>query len=102
MFSATVAQNPTMAVSDGTKKRKNSPELWNLLGALNTGPQPPACRTIHHSNASPTANMNGAPIPSRNLMASMPLQMTNIFSAQKAPKHIQTSAGLDAAGHNTF
>ena len=34
MLSATVAQNPTMPVSDGTKKRKNSPVVWNLLGAL--------------------------------------------------------------------
>ena len=39
MFSATVAQKPTMPVSDGMKKRKNSAVVWNLLGALSTGPE---------------------------------------------------------------
>jgi hypothetical protein len=34
MFNAHVAQKPTMAVSDGMKKRMNAPVVWNLLGAL--------------------------------------------------------------------
>src|ERR1017187_10179628 len=42
MLSATVAQKPTMPVSDGIKKRRNSALVRNLLGALSTGPRPPA------------------------------------------------------------
>ena len=32
----------TMPVSEGMKKRTNSPVVWNRLGALSTGPNPPA------------------------------------------------------------
>ena len=45
MFSARVAQKPTMAVSDGTKKRKNSAPVVKRLGRSRIGPRPPA-RTI--------------------------------------------------------
>src|ERR1700676_4583407 len=98
MFSATVAQNPTIAVSDGTKKWKNSPAVLNLLGALRTGPKPPALRVIHHSNSSATPSMNGAPMPSRNLMVSMPRQTTNMFSSQKEKKQIQGAAAIRPLG----
>jgi len=86
MLSATVAQKPTMPVSEGMKKRRNSAVLWNLLGALSTGPRPPALPVIHHRRRSPIPSMKGAPMPSRNLMVSMPRQMTAMFSAQKAKK----------------
>src|SRR6516164_5869009 len=46
IFSATVAQNPTIPVSAGMKKRTNSAVLWNLLGVRSTGPNPPALRVI--------------------------------------------------------
>src|SRR3989442_1752164 len=36
MFRATVDQKPTMPVSEGTKKTKNSPKVWNLPGELST------------------------------------------------------------------
>src|SRR5437016_5468437 len=87
MLSATVAQNPTMPVSEGMKKSTNSAVVWNLLGALRTGPKPPASDVIHHSINSPTESMNGAATPSRNLMVSMPRQTTSIFSAQNKKKH---------------
>src|SRR2546427_4689276 len=86
MLSATVAQNPTIPVSDGMKKRTNSAVLWNLLGALRTGPNPPASDVIHHSISSPTESMNGAATPSRILIVSMPRQTTSMFSAQKKKK----------------
>src|SRR5579864_583500 len=92
MLSATVAQNPTMPVSEGMKKRTNSPEVWNLLGALSTGPNPPASEVIHHSISSPTPSMKGAAMPSKILMVSMPRQTTNMFSAQKAKKQIHMTA----------
>src|SRR5258708_27820766 len=88
MLSATVAQNPTMPVSDGIKKRTNSAESRNLLGALRTGPKPPARDVIHHSISSPTESMNGAATPSRILIVSMPRQTTNMFSVQKEKKQI--------------
>src|ERR1043166_7360639 len=102
MFSATVAQKPTIPVSDGMKKWKNSLVVLNLLGVLNTGPSPPALRVIHHSKSNPTASMNGAPMPSRNFMVSMPRQMTAMLSSQNAKKQIHGVAALLAAlGHNT-
>src|SRR5229473_8248913 len=88
MLRATVAQKPTMPVSDGMKKRRNSGVLWNLLGALRTGPKPPASDVIHHSISRPTESMNGAATPSRTLIVSMPRQTTNMFSAQKEKKQI--------------
>ena len=42
MFSATVAQKPTMPVRLGQKKCQNSAEFWNLAGWLRIGPNPPA------------------------------------------------------------
>ena len=48
----------------------------------------------------PTASMKGAAIPSRNLIVSMPRQITNMFSAQKAKKQTQMAPGIrPAAGH---
>src|ERR1700677_4563799 len=103
MLSATVAQNPTMPVSDGTKNRMNSAVLWNLLGELSTGPKPPALPGIHQSSSSPMPSMNGAPMPCRNRMVSMPFQITAMFSAQNAKK--QTQMPLEncaAAGQTIF
>src|ERR1017187_2646815 len=97
MLSATVAQKPTMPVSDGIKKRRNSALVRNLLGALSTGPRPPAFPVIHHNRRSPMPSMKGAPMPSRNLMVSMPRHMTAMLSAQKAKKQIQAPPGEAAA-----
>jgi len=99
MLSATVAQNPTMPVSDGMKCLKNSPVDVNLLGSLSTGPKPPALPVIHHNSSSPTPSITGAPMPSRNLMVSMPRQITAMLSAQKAKKQTQDTPGAAAAGH---
>src|SRR5271169_3882766 len=100
MFRATVAQKPTMPVSEGMKKRMNSPVELNLLGALSTGPMPPARLVIHHSSSNPMASMNGAAMPSKNRMVSIPRQITKMFSAQKAKKQIQIPAfDAPAAGH---
>src|SRR5579859_5979074 len=102
MFSATVAQNPTMPVNDGTKKRRNSPVVLNLLGVPNTGPKPPAFRVIHHKSKSPTPSINGAPMPAKNLIVSIPRQMTSIFSNQNAKKHVhETPAWFAALGQST-
>src|SRR5215471_12583780 len=86
IFKATVAQKPTMPVSEGMKKRRNSPVLWNLLGVSSTGPIPPALPVTQNRSSSPTTSMNGSPMPSRNLMVSIRRQMTNIFSTQERKK----------------
>src|SRR6185436_4949188 len=100
MLSATVAQKPTMPVSDGIKNRTNSAVVWNLLGALRTGPKPPASDVIHHSMSKPTASMNGAATPSSTLMVSMPCQTTSMFSPQKKKKQIHMPSDDPlAAGH---
>src|SRR5580700_8096873 len=90
MFSATVAQNPTMPVNDGMKNFRNSAVDLNLLGVLSTGPSPPAWLVTHHKRRSPTQSMNGAAMPSKNLMVSMPRQITAMFKSQKRPKQTQT------------
>src|SRR5215813_15016547 len=87
MFKATVAQKPTIAVSDGTKTRRNSAVVLNLLGVLSTGPRPPAFLVIHHKRRRPIPSMNGAPMPSRNLIVSIPRQITSMFKDQNARKH---------------
>src|ERR1035438_4000049 len=46
------------------KKRRNSALEWNLLGALSTGPRPPALPVIHHRSRRPMPSMKGAPMPS--------------------------------------
>src|SRR2546426_8046952 len=103
MLRATVAQKPTMPVSDGIKNRTDSEVLWNLLGALRTGPKPPASVVIHHSISRPTESMNGAATPSRILMVSMPRQTTSMLSPQKKKKqaHIPAEDPL-AAGHSIW
>src|ERR1019366_3548796 len=97
MLSATVAQKPTMPVSDGIKKRRNSALVRNLLGALSTGPRPPALPVIHHNRSRPMPSMKGAPMPSRNLMVSIPRQITAMLSVQKAKKQIQAPPGEGGA-----
>jgi hypothetical protein len=100
MLSATVAQNPTMPVSDGMKNLTNSALEWNLLGALSTGPRPPALPVIHQSSSRPIASIKGAPMPSRILIVSMPRQITAILSSQKAKKQIHwPPAACAAPGH---
>src|SRR5213596_1938294 len=100
MLSATVAQNPTMPVNDGMKNRTNSAESLNLLGALRTGPKPPASEVIHQSISRPTPSMNGAATPSRILIVSMPRQTTSILSPQKKKKQAPIPAEDPlAAGH---
>ena len=47
--------------------------------------------------------MNGAPMPSRNLMVSMPRQITTMFSTQNAKKQIQMPADVRRQpGHMIF
>src|SRR5438477_11069839 len=81
-----------MPVSEGMKKRTNSPEVWKRLGALRTGPKPPARDVIHHSISSPTPSMKGAAMPSRILIVSMPRHTTNMFRAQKKKKQVHMAA----------
>src|SRR5580658_473024 len=102
MLRATVDQNPTIPVSDGMKKRRNSALVWNFDGALKTGPSPPALLVIHQSSRIPTASMSGAATPSSRRMVLIPRQMTNMLSSQKEKKQIQMVSGCAAApGHTT-
>ena len=98
-----MAQKPTMPVSDGMKNFRNAAVDVNLLGALRTGPRPPALPVIQKSSRRPTQSMKGAPIPSRNLMVSMPRQMTAMLTSQKAKKQTQMPPGQSpAAGQRIF
>src|SRR5258708_13062854 len=87
MLSDTVAQKPTTPVSDGTKKRKNSPKLWNLEGVASMGPKPPALLRAQSSSAKPISNKKGAEMPCKKRMVSMPRKITATFSSQNVAKH---------------
>jgi hypothetical protein len=103
IFSATVAQNPTIPVSDGMKNRMNSAVVWNLLSPFSTTPRPPALLVTHHSSSNPTASRNGAPRFSSMRMLSTPFQTTHILINQKAKKQIQIPDVICAvAGHTIF
>src|ERR1700722_9761584 len=87
MLSATVAQNPTMPVSEGMKNFMNSAVDLNLLGVLSTGPRTPAWLVTQHRRGEPTPSIKGAAMPSKNLIVSIPRQITRMLRSQNAPKH---------------
>src|SRR5258707_14568153 len=87
MLSDTVAQKPTTPVSDGTKKRKNSPKLWNLEGVVSMGPKPPALLCAQSSSAKPISNKKGAETPCKKRMVSMPRKINATFSRQNVAQH---------------
>src|SRR5580704_15004331 len=90
MLSATVAQNATTPVNDGTKNRKNSLNVWNLDGVANIGPNPPALPRAHSRSATPINSRNGAVIPCRNRIVLIPRTITTRFSNQKNTKQAGT------------
>src|SRR5215831_2092764 len=90
MFSETVAQKPTTPVSEGTKKRKNSPKDRNLEGVESIGPKPPALLRAQRRRANPMKSKNGAEIPCRKRIVSMPRRITKTLRSQKRTK--QTAA----------
>jgi len=93
MLSASVAQKPTMAVSEGTKKTKNSRPVWNLLGRARIGPRPPARAIAQPRSASPATIKNGAAQASSRLIELLPRTTIYMFQSQKAKKAIHTAPG---------
>src|ERR1700744_5171056 len=94
MFNESVAQYPTIAVSEGKKKCKKEPVEWNRLGAESIGPQPPALCSIQKSSANDITNINGAEKLCRKRIDSPPRQPTNIFSSQKPRKLAHNTTGM--------
>jgi hypothetical protein len=82
MLSDSVAQNPTIAVSDGKNALRNSGVVAKRLGCDRIGPNPPALVVAQPSSASPTTIRNGAAKLSSHLMLSVPLRMNHTFIAQ--------------------
>src|SRR6266540_4950919 len=60
MLSDSVAQNPIIAVSDGTNTGQNSPNVWNFPGWDSRGPIPFAFDTAHQSSTPVMTSTNGA------------------------------------------
>ena len=64
MFSARVAQKPTMAVSEGQNTCQNCPAFLppaaNSEGRSSKGPKPPALSCTHHSSTKQIAIFSGA------------------------------------------
>jgi hypothetical protein len=93
MFSARVAQKPTIAVSDGTKTATNSAVVAKRLGCARIGPRPPERSIAQPSSASPDSSRNGAAHASSALIAWLPRRTTHMFSIQNAPNPMTVSAG---------
>src|ERR1044072_2203229 len=88
MLRASVAQNPTIAVSQG---RKSAPNVAPGAGGPVRGPEgkrivptPPARSAAHPSSASPIAIRNGAESVSSHLIDSVPFQTNQRFTSQNA------------------
>jgi len=60
MLRDSVAQKPTIAVSDGANTGQNSPSVANCDGASRMGPKPPARATAHASKAPASTSTMGA------------------------------------------
>src|ERR1700758_5022543 len=60
MLSDSVAQNPIIAVSDGTNTGQNSANVPNLPGCASSGPNPCAAEMAHHSRTAVMTSTNGA------------------------------------------
>src|SRR5450631_3989008 len=60
IFNDSVAQYPTMPVSERKKKWKKLEFEWNWLGASSIGPNPPALCVIKPSSTSDITSRNGA------------------------------------------
>ena len=72
MFSDSVAQNPIIAVSDGTKTGQNSASVRNFPGRASSGPKPFARETAHQSRTAVIMSTNGAAQFSTSRTRSMP------------------------------
>src|SRR2546430_12510907 len=91
MFNETVAQKPTTPVSEGMKKRKNSLKLWNFDGVASMGPKPPALLRAQRRRASPMSSRNGAEMPCKKRMVSIPRRITDRKSTRLNSSHSQIS-----------
>src|ERR1700691_1828449 len=102
IFKLSVAQYPTIAVSDGKKNFRNPCVVVNLLGVESIGPNPPARCSMNPSSASPSTSISGAEKLCRNRIDSTPRHTTTIFSAQNPRKQTHVTLGrCAAAGHST-
>src|ERR671913_475769 len=102
MFSASVAQKPTIAVSEGTNTARNAPVDVNRLGCDSTGPNPPARLTAQASNARPDTIRKGAAHTSSALIASLPRTITAMFRSQNARNPSAMAKGGSHCGTATF
>src|SRR5678815_1324553 len=84
MLRASVAQNPTIAVTHGRKSAKeNGRAPPRVVAPLNISASPPARVAAHQNSASPAAISSGADIVSSHLMDSVPFQTKYRFITQK-------------------
>jgi len=72
MFSESVAQNPIIAVSEGTNTGQNSANVWNLPRCARSGPRPCARLIAHHTRIPVITSTKGAAQFSTSRTRSMP------------------------------
>ena len=75
MFSDSVAQKPTIAVSPAPKTGRNSDTGSAFDDPASTTDSPPARPSAHTISATPTSSRNGALRTSSHLIDSMPFRM---------------------------
>src|SRR5262245_10298068 len=83
MLSDNVAQNPIIAVSDGTKTGTKSRIVGYLPGWDSSGPKPLASVTAHASNSAVITSTNGAAQFSTFRSRSIPRYTMATFKLQK-------------------
>src|SRR2546430_14049164 len=88
MFNETVAQKPTTPVSEGMKKRKNSLRLWTFVAVASMGPRQTALLRAQRRRASPMSSRNGAEMPCKKRMVSIPRRITRTLRNQKKTKQM--------------
>eukprot|EP01031_Cornospumella_fuschlensis_P051887 gene51887-63445_t len=102
MFSASVAQKPTIAVSDGQNTAENWPAFLppstNAEGWSRMGPKPPALSQAHHSSTKQMTILIGAVQVSSLRMASMPCTTNQNCSAQNSRKQPNCAALMPSTG----
>ena len=86
MLRLSVAQNPIMPVTDGTKTFQKSAVVANADGLSNIGPMPPARPTSHTISQTPMARINGADQFSKWRTAFIPISTMTMLIDQKMEK----------------
>src|SRR5688572_15665239 len=98
MFSASVAQKPTMPVRNGPNNFQNV--ALSAPGFANTAPEP-CVLNAQISSAMPATSKNGADADCSHLIESIPLWMNQKLIAQNTAKHRSWRPLMSSTGNGS-